>query len=318
MDPNKEIENIGEIADDAETSENVSVDDFIKQLEEKEKDLHITANTTIIEIASSFEEGELPEFLKEDLEREGPRTPSSAAAASAKAKEPAPQTSPVSDREISVLKEKLSKVQAERDELIQSSLRRAKDFDNFKSRTERERNETFQSQIGNLATQMLPALDNLNRAVDFALAMPVEQRTEIQPFLDGVMLVSQQVNDVLGEMGIQPIATVGEPFDPHFHEAVATEESIDFDPNTVSAELLRGYRIGNRVIRASMVKVVKMPPKESSPAESISPTEPAVAESDEGFFEETPEQTPAPLPNADAEDPTEPIHPAPENPPIET
>jgi hypothetical protein len=60
-------------------------------------------------------------------------------------------------------------------------------------------------------------------------------------------------------MGIQPIATVGETFDPHFHEAVATEESNEFDPNTVSAELLRGYRIGNRVIRHSMVKVATSP-----------------------------------------------------------
>jgi molecular chaperone GrpE len=300
MDPNKEIENIGEIADDTEATENVSVDDFIKQLEEKEKDLHITANTTIIEIASSFEEGELPEFLKGDLQLEQAR-PSVSAAASAKAKEP-PQPSPVAEKEIAGLKEKLFQVQAERDELMQASLRRSRDFENFKSRTERERHETFQSQIGNLATQMLPALDNLNRAVDFALAMPVEQRTEIQPFLDGVILVSQQVNDVLGEMGIQPIATVGEAFDPHFHEAVATEESIDFDPNTISAELLRGYRIGNRVIRASMVKVVRMPPNQApAPPDSGPSAEPPAGENDEAFFEETPEQPPSTPADSDIE-----------------
>jgi len=70
-------------------------------------------------------------------------------------------------------------------------------------------------------------------------------------------LVSHQVNDVLAEMGVQPIATVGETFDPHYHEAVATEESADLDPNTISAELLRGYRIGERVIRHSMVRVTK-------------------------------------------------------------
>jgi molecular chaperone GrpE len=305
MDPNTELENIGEIADDAEATENVSVDDFIKQLEEKEKDLHITANTTIIEIASSFEEGELPEFLKEDLQLEKASPARSvSAAASAKAKEP-PQTSPVFERELAGLKEKLFQVQAERDELMQASLRRARDFENFKSRTERERHETFQSQIGNLATQMLPALDNLNRAVDFALAMPVEQRTEIQPFLDGVILVSQQVNDVLGEMGIQPIATVGEAFDPHFHEAVATEESIDFDPNTISAELLRGYRIGNRVIRASMVRVATMPPNgEPVPAVSSSSGELPTSEAHEGPVEETPEQPHVTAPNSDEEDST--------------
>lgn len=276
MDPNQEMENIGEIADDAATEESVSVDDFIKQLEAKEKDLHITAETMVIEIAESFDDGNLPEFLKEDLQIEIAKP---IAAAAAPARKKATKASDAAlEKEIAGLKEKISQIQAERDEIMQSSQRRAKDFDNFKSRTERERNETFQNQIGNLATKMLPALDNLNRAVDFALAMPDEQRTGIQQFLDGVVLVSHQVNDVLAEMGIQPIATVGETFDPHFHEAVATEESTEFDPNTISAELLRGYRIGNRVIRHSMVRVALTP-------------QPAESEADEEVVIETVEQT---------------------------
>jgi molecular chaperone GrpE len=254
MDPNKEIENIGGIADDAETEENVLVDDFIRQLEAREKDLHITSETTIIEIAESFDDANLPDFIKEDLQIEIVKPAASTSPAPANTKS-GKSPDNASDKEIAGLKEKISQMQAEREELMKSTQRRAKDFENFKSRTERERNETFQNQIGNLATQMLPALDNLNRAVDFALAMPEEQRMGIQQFLDGVVLVSQQVNDVLAEMGIQQIATVGETFDPHFHEAVATEESTEFGPNTVSAELLRGYRIGNRVIRHSMVKV---------------------------------------------------------------
>jgi len=289
MDPNKEIENIGEIVD-AAAEESVTVDDFIKQLEAKEKDLHITANTTIIEIASSFDDGNIPDFIKEDLQLEA-----AAPAAGAPAKRKRADSSSSLEKEIVSLKEQISLIRAEREELVQASLRRAKDFQNFKSRTERERNETFQTQIGNLATQMLPALDNLNRAVDFALAMPDEQRVGIQPFLDGVMLVSQQVNDVLGEMGIETIATVGETFDPHFHEAVATEESTEFDPNTVSAELLRGYRIGNRVIRASMVKVSKTP-------ESDSPEKFVIAQTGEEFIEEDLEQTPAVTPCSHTED----------------
>jgi molecular chaperone GrpE len=257
MDPNKEIEKLGEIADDAETEETVSVDDFIRQLEAKEKDLHITAEMTI-EIDESFDDANLPDFIKEDLQIEVVKPGVAAPSASTTTKGSEVQDAAF-EKEIAGLKEKISLMQAEREELMQSSQRRAKDFENFKSRTERERNETFQNQIGNLATQMLPALDNLNRAVDFALAMPDEQRTGIQQFLDGVVLVSQQVNDVLAEMGIERIATVGEAFDPHFHEAVATEESTEFDANTISAELLRGYRIGNRVIRHSMVKVATTP-----------------------------------------------------------
>jgi len=83
------------------------------------------------------------------------------------------------------------------------------------------------------------------------------------------VMVNQQLNEVLAEMGVLPIASIGEPFDPHFHEAVATEVSTEFPPNTVTGELLRGYRVGDRVIRAAMVKVSTAappaPPKAPAP-----------------------------------------------------
>jgi molecular chaperone GrpE len=262
MDPNQEIENIDEIDADGETEESVSVDDFIKQLEAREKDLHITADTTIIEITESFDDGNLPDFLAEEVQIEPAQSEVSAAVVLKKSK-PGKPTNAKLEQELAGLKDTISQLQTEREEMVQIANRRAKDFENFKSRTERERRETFQNQIGNLAVKMLPALDNLNRAVDFALAMPEEQRVDIQQFLDGVVLVSQQVNDVLAEMGVQPIATVGETFDPHYHEAVATDDSEDLDPNTVSAELLRGYRIGDKVIRHSMVRVVTGEPRDN-------------------------------------------------------
>ena len=267
MDSKKEIENIGQVAGGAVTDENVSVDDFIKQLEEKEKDLHITSETTIIEIEESFDDGNLPAFIMEDLQIEVAKPAAQpAAVAPAKSKDERFLTVAL-EKEIEGLKVQVSKMQTERDEIFQASQRRSKDFESYKSRTERERRETFQNQLGNLATQMLPAIDNLNRAVDFALTIAEERRADIQPFIDGVVLVSQQVDDVLAEMGVQQIATVGEAFDPHYHEAVATEESDRHDPNTISEELLRGYRIGDRVIRHSMVKVTK--PKMSDASDPI-------------------------------------------------
>lgn len=267
MNPDQEFENIGEIADDAGADDAVSVDDFIKQLEAREKDLHITADTTIIEIAESFDDGNLPEFVKEELAKESPApvVPAPPVPAKKKTGKAAAELS----KEIERLQEQISQLDADRQDILQASQRRAKDFENFKSRTERERRETFQNQLGNLATKMLPALDNLNRAVDFAMAMSDEQRGEIQQFFDGIVLVNQQVNDVLAEMGVHPIATVGQVFDPHFHEAVATEESVELEPNTISAELLRGYRIGDRVIRHSMVKVVIAPLSEASATETF-------------------------------------------------
>jgi molecular chaperone GrpE len=252
MDPEREIEDLERFADETETADSISVEDFIKELEAKEKDLHITADTTLIEIAEGFGDEELPDFLQTELSN-----------ASDKAIEIAPRQPALEppDRgaelecEIDGLKDKIVRLQTEREELLQLAQRRAKDFENFKARTERERSETFQLQLGNLATQMLPALDNLDRAVGFAESHSDKQNSAFQQFLDGIVLVNQQVNEVLAGMGVQPIATVGEAFDPHYHEAVATEESDEFPPNTISAELLRGYRIGERVIRHSMVKV---------------------------------------------------------------
>ncbi|HKP68939.1 MAG TPA: nucleotide exchange factor GrpE [Pyrinomonadaceae bacterium] len=276
MDPNQEIDNPGGIVDDADAPESVSVDDFIRQLEEKEKDLHIDSDSTVIEIDESYDDDELPDFMKGEFEF-SPAKLTPAKTASAPAQKPVAVEKAIdakAEQELGALKEKLAKLQSDRDELLKSSDRRAKDFANFKSRTERERQETLLTQVGNLATRMLPAIDNLNRAIEFALVMPEEQRNHMQQFFDGIVLVNQQINEVLAEMGVQPIATVGEAFDPHLHEAVATEPSAKFAPNTISTELLRGYRIGDRVIRHSMVKVATAPEFEvSSTADADAPTE---------------------------------------------
>jgi molecular chaperone GrpE len=251
MDPKQKIEDLEQI-EETETDETGSVDDFIKQLEEKEKDLHITAETTVIELAESFEGGEIPDFVKGEFafSPSAVVTPAAAAPAPVEAKKTGE-----GETKIAELKEKLAKSDADRAEMQKDSQRRARDFENYKSRTERERSETFEKLVGNLATKMLPALDNLHRAVDFARNLPEEKRADLQQFFDGIELVNQQVNEVLAGMGIQQIATVGEAFDPHYHEAVATEESDEYPANTISAELLRGYCIGERVIRHSMVKV---------------------------------------------------------------
>jgi molecular chaperone GrpE len=246
--------NIDEVVDTFDGGDEVSVDDFIKQLEEKEKDLHITMDTSIIEIAESFDDGNLPDFLKDALDE------AEAAAIKAPA---APAAVPNADKstikrlEVDVKNRQatIAKMEADRDEMFKNSQRRSKDFEAFKSRAERERKETFQSQIGNVATLMLPALDNLHRALDSAEHLPGEKSDAFQQFYEGIALVSEQINDILSKMGIKPIPTVGEDFDPHYHEAVATDDSGEYPQNTITGEILRGYIAGERVIRHSMVKV---------------------------------------------------------------
>ena len=251
MNPEKNIDEVVETFD--ESGDEVSVDDFIKQLEEKEKDLHITAETSVIEIAEAFGDDELPDFLKEALDN------AEAASNRPQAVTLVPSADKASVKRLEVdvknLQATIAKMETDRDEMFKNSQRRSKDFEAFKARAERERKETFQNQISNVALLMLPALDNLQRALDSAEYLPGEKSETFQQFYDGIALVSEQIDDILNKMGIKPIATIGEEFNPHFHEAVATDESGEFPPNTISGEILRGYVAGDRVIRHSLVKV---------------------------------------------------------------
>ncbi|MCU1289349.1 MAG: grpE [Acidobacteria bacterium] len=265
---NKNLQNTEDFNEEIEADEPISVDDFIKELEAKEKDLHISSDL-VIEIGDSdFAETGITEFAHVKLPVQNETAP---AADFFSPVFPNSKTFSELEDEISRLKTQLAKMEIERDEIYESSRRRQRDFENYKNRTERERQETFASQINNLATQILPVLDNLNRALDFANDAADEKAKEFQQFFHGIYLVNQQLNEVLSGMGVSLIASVGEPFDPHYHEAVAIEETGNFPPNTISTELLRGYRIGNRVIRPSMVKV----------AAAVQPRESAVVEENE-------------------------------------
>lgn len=279
MDPNQEIDNpeiTFELADDDAMDESGSVDDFIRELEAKEKDLHITAETTFIELAADFPADEVPDFIRQELQ-DGQKSLKPAAGGPNSTVD---RTAVLKlEGEVKNLKAKVADLQEERSELYKNSQRRLKDFESFKARTERERSETFQRQLTNLATQMLPVLDNLDRALQFAGGMPEEKSSGFAQFFDGIVLVNQQVHEVLGGMGIVPIATVGEEFDPHFHEAVAVDEESDLPPNTVTFELLRGFRIGNNVIRHSMVRVSKA----AAPAEAPPETERETSEEAQTF-----------------------------------
>ena len=258
MNSSHNLDNKDDFSNEIEISESVSVDDFIRQLEAREKDLHISSDLVIEVEDSEFSEQEIDEVLEATLPSRPIKT-----AVSQKAKPDAATDKMIVElkMEVSLLQSVIEKMEAERAEATESARRRQKDFENYKKRIERERGETFANQVSNLATQMLPVLDNLNRALDFAGAGASEKTQEFQQFFQGIALVSQQVNEVLTGMGIASIPAVGEPFDPHVHEAVAIEESDVYAPQTVSAELLRGYRLGDRVIRASMVKVAAAKPR---------------------------------------------------------
>lgn len=263
-----------------EEENSLSIEDFIKQLEAKEKDLLISSDLAIEFGEAGFDDTN-PEFIKAEFGIEPVKSPEIIPPVNIFV--PNNKTFSDLEDEIAGFKKQISKLETERAELAETIRRRQIDFDNYKKRIERERNETFVGQISNLVRQMLPVLDNLNRALDFAAQNSEGRSQDFHQFFEGIVLVNQQLNEVLAEMGVQPIASTGEPFDPHFHEAVATEVSPEFPPNTVTGELLRGYRIGDRVIRAAMVKVstVAQPnPKNFAPANNLKQSNEAVSETE--------------------------------------
>lgn len=268
MNSNQAMDNIEEFSDEVGLPNSISVDDFIKELEAKEKDLHISPDLVIEVDESEFDERKIPEFfipeMSVEIERNGETS-------FTKEIQPKPNQRNLSELEgeLKHLTSKVEKMQTERGQLLENSLRRQKDFENYKNRTERERRETYLNQISNLATQMLPVLDNLNRALDFAAPVSDGNNNEFIQFFEGIVLVNQQLNEVLAGMGVQPISSIGERFDPHFHEAVATEENENVPPNFISSELLRGYRIGDKVIRPAMVRVSTAAPRKQAETDDI-------------------------------------------------
>lgn len=231
-----------------------SLEDFIKELEAKEKDLQIS-NDLVVEIEESdIEEPETAEILKflENYQE----TIAANGVDVGKGELPVYQQNIFKlENEVERLRNQITKFEAERLEVSETARRRQYDFDNYRKRTERERVEVNRNLLSNVATEILPVLDNLSRALDSASNLPGEKSKDFQQFVDGISLVNQQLNEVLEEMGIQPILSVGEPFDPNFHEAVSAEQSDNVPPHTVIAEILRGYRIDDKIIRHSLVKV---------------------------------------------------------------
>ena len=123
------------------------------------------------------------------------------------------------------------------------------DFENFRRRTSKEREE-----IGNVVTQellknLLPIVDNFDRA------MATEQQ-DGEAFKKGVEMIYTQLGETLKNAGLEPIETEGQKFDPNFHQAVMRVENPDLDDDTIAQELQKGYIVKGKVIRPSMVQVV--------------------------------------------------------------
>ncbi len=150
------------------------------------------------------------------------------------------------------VREEVDHLKAELDHVRDIYLRKLAEFDNFRKRVEREREEGQRAATEELVRILLPVLDNFERALEHA-------EDDSGAFHQGVGMIAKQLWDVLERTGVAVVNPLGQPFDPELHEAVQRVEDSEHGPGTVASVMLKGYTLGDRLIRPAMVGVVVEP-----------------------------------------------------------
>jgi molecular chaperone GrpE len=156
-------------------------------------------------------------------------------------------------RGVSSIEAKIAELESALSETKDRYLRSAADFENFKKRARQQQMDTIQHASADLISRLLPALDDLHKALDHKPAGVDES------WVKGLELSVRKLEEALGAHGLEPIQAVGTPFDPKLHEAIGYEESAEHPEDTVTSELRRGYRIRDRVVRPALVKLARQP-----------------------------------------------------------
>lgn len=152
---------------------------------------------------------------------------------------------------IESLQTKIESLQQEKEEMQQRTLRIQAEFDNFKKRSQKEKEADRKYKAQAIVTELLPAIDNFERALE------IETTEATASLVEGITMVYRQLQDALKSQGVEPIESIGKPFDPNLHHAVMQIEDEEIESNTVVEEMQKGYMLKDRVIRPAMVKVNK-------------------------------------------------------------
>jgi molecular chaperone GrpE len=153
-------------------------------------------------------------------------------------------------------------LEKERDTLKEQLLRAVADFDNYRKRIERERRELSDYAATDVLLELLPIIDNFERALQAPASAPgatARRPAESEAFKKGIELIHKQMLDLLRKRGVTLIDALGADFDPNVHQAVIHEPSDEHREGEVMQELQRGYKLGDRLLRPAMVKVAKRP-----------------------------------------------------------
>ena len=146
----------------------------------------------------------------------------------------------------------IDEIQRQRDEYYDLLLRKTAEFDNYRKRIERERQSVSEAAAADLLGELLPLVDDLERALRADAGIE-----GAEAYRRGVELIHRQLMEVLRKRGVRPIEALGTDFDPHYHQAVAHDAAEGRREGEVIEEFRRGYMLGDRLLRPSMVKVAK-------------------------------------------------------------
>jgi molecular chaperone GrpE len=164
---------------------------------------------------------------------------------------PAPAAEVVAPDPIAELEKKVAAAEKEKKENWDKYLRAVADVDNLRKRQKRELEDTKFETKNKVLKEMLPVVDNLERAIEHA-----GKGDEKNPIVEGVQLVLRQFTTAFERLDVTPIEAMGQPFDPNLHEAISQQES-ELAPGTIVQVLQRGYRAGDRLLRPTLVVVAK-------------------------------------------------------------
>lgn len=168
-------------------------------------------------------------------------------------------------QEVERLNEQLREREAEIERMREGYLRALADLDNMRKRARQERQEAFGEGIAALALEVLPILDNFERALSAAQS----QEEQVEALTEGIMMIRRQLLSVLSKRGIAPIETKGKLFDPAYHEAVHQVRTDEIAEGTVADEIQKGYMLKGRVLRPARVAVAVRPEAPPPPPSAL-------------------------------------------------
>lgn len=166
-----------------------------------------------------------------------------------------------SEEELAPLRTRIEELEAKERELStqvgqerERALRAAADLDNARKRAQRERDEVVRFGLERVLKDLLPVIDNLDRALELG-----ERTGKWDGLAEGVRMTRKLLEDTLAKQGLKAFSARGQPFDPHLHEAMGHEERPDLPLNAVSTEVLRGFTLYDRLVRPALVMVARPP-----------------------------------------------------------